>query len=182
MRLQKGRVMGDSLVQQIGRTQQICLRSWGKAHSEKKILGARIEVKSNEIRGRWTLDGQFLSWRDVGVEAFCDFLRDLVLNREHVFQIAIVLLRPDVRIGARVDQLGVHMEPGPGLSDAAFQHVRNAQRIADLARISLAAILHHAGPTDYFEISNFRQLGQNVVLDAVGKGGVLSVAAQVFKW
>ena len=48
-------------------------------------------------------------------------------------------------------------------------------------RVLLAAILHHAGAADDLEIGNLRQLGQNVVLDTVGKGGVLFVVAQVFK-
>ena len=47
------------------------------------------------------------------MKALRDFLRDLALDREHVFHIAIVLLCPDVRVGAGVDQLGVDMEPGP---------------------------------------------------------------------
>ena len=54
--------------------------------------------------------------------------------------------------------------------------------VADLARVVLIAILHHAGPADDLEIGNLRQLGQKVVLDTVGKGGVLSVVAQIFKW
>jgi len=52
-----------------------------------------------------------------------DFLRDLALDGEDVFQVAIVLFRPYVRIGAGVDQLRVYMEPGPGLADTAFQRV-----------------------------------------------------------
>ena len=54
--------------------------------------------------------------------------------------------------------------------------------IADLAHVLFAAIFHHAGAADDLEIGDFRQLGQNVVLDAVGKGCVLSVVAQIFKW
>ena len=44
-----------------------------------------------------------------------DLLRDLALDREHVFQIAIVFFRPDVRIGAGVDQLGVYVSQAPVL-------------------------------------------------------------------
>ena len=87
-----------------------------------------------------------------------------------------------MRIGARVDQLGVYMEPGSCLPDATLQYVRHPKRIADLARVVMVAISHHAGATDDLEISNFRQLRQKIVLDTVGKGGVLSVVAQVFKW
>src|SRR6266576_1037672 len=120
--------------------------------------------------------------RDFGVKALCDFLSDLALDREDVFQIAIVLLHPDVYIGARVDQLGIYMEPGSSLTYAAFQNMRYLKRIADLARVLFAAISYHACPADDLEIGDFRQLGQNVVLDTVGKEGVLSIVAQVFKW
>ena len=44
------------------------------------------------------------------MELLCDFLRDFALDREHVFQIAIVLFRPHMCVSARVDQLGVHVK------------------------------------------------------------------------
>ncbi len=115
------------------------------------------------------------------MKALCDFLRDFALDGEHVFQIAIVLLCPDVRVAARVDQLGIYVQPGSRLADAAFQYVGCAQLIADLTRIVLAAIFHHASAADDLESGNLRQLRQKVVLNTVGKGGVLFVVAQVFK-
>ena len=75
----------------------------------------------------------------------------------------------------RVDQLDVYMQPGAGLAHAAFQHVRYLKLITDLARVLFAAISHHAGAADDLEIGNLRQLGQQVVLDTIGKGGVFSV-------
>ena len=58
-----------------------------------------------------------------------DFLRDLALNREHVFQITIVIFRPDVRIGASVDQLRVYVKPGTCLADAPSRRgIRLAHR------------------------------------------------------
>ena len=60
--------------------------------------------------------------------------------------------------------------------------MRYAQIITDLTHISFAAIFHHAGPADDFQIGDLRQLGQNVVLDTVDKGRrLLSVVAQIFK-
>src|SRR2546430_10453822 len=84
-------------------------------------------------------------------------------------------------VAARVDQLSVHMKPCSGLTHATFQHVRHPKRITDLARIPLAAILHETGATDHLEVGYLRQLGQNVVLDTVGEGGILFVVAQIFK-
>ena len=59
---------------------------------------------------------------------------------------------------------------GTAPADAAFQNVRHAKLIADLADISFAAIFHDTGPADDFQIGDLRQLGQNVVLHAIGKG------------
>ncbi len=106
-----------------------------------------------------------------------DLSRDLALDREDVFQISIVFLCPDMRIGAGVDQLRVYVEPGAGFAHATFQYMRHAKRITDLARVVLVTILHDAGPADDLESGDFRQLGQKIVLDAVGKGRVLSVVA-----
>jgi len=53
--------------------------------------------------------------------------------------------------------------------------------IADLAHISFAAVIHHARSADHFEIGDLRQLGQDVVLHAVGKERVLFVVAQIFQ-
>ena len=58
----------------------------------------------------------------------------------------------------------------------------NTQQIADLMHILFAAVLHDAGAADHFEIGDFPKLGQNVVLDAVGKNRVLFLITQIFKW
>ncbi len=60
--------------------------------------------------------------------------------------------------------------------------MRDSQLVPDLAYIPFAAIVHHAGPTDHFQIGDLRQLGQNVVLHTIGKERVLFLVAQVFKW
>jgi hypothetical protein len=38
-------------------------------------------------------------------------LRDLTLDREQIIQITVVFLGPDVGVGARVDQLGIQVNP-----------------------------------------------------------------------
>ena len=110
-----------------------------------------------------------------------NFLRDLTLDCEQIIQIAVVFLGPDVGVRARVDQLRVQVNPITAPACASLQHVRHAKRIADLAHISFAAIFHHAVPADDFEIADLRQLGQNVVLHAIGKRRVFFLVAQIFK-
>src|SRR5262245_13880828 len=139
--------MRDSLVQQINHLERTRLSGTGRAHNsvQEEILRAAIKIERREISCWWPLDGQFLRSRDFGMEALGDFLCDFALDCEHVLQIAIVLLCPEVGVSARVDQLGVYMEPGSCLAYAAFQDVRHAQRITYLMCVSLAAILHDAG-------------------------------------
>ena len=110
-----------------------------------------------------------------------NFLRDLTLDCKQLIQIAVVFLSPDVRVGARVDQLRVQVNPITAPACASFQHMRHPKRIADLAHISFAAVFHHAGPADDFEVGDLRQLGQNVVLHTIGERRVFFLVAQVFK-
>ena len=74
------------------------------------------------------------------------------------------------------------MDPATVSPYATLQYMRNPEGITDLARVPLAPIFHHAGAADNLEVGNLRQLGQNVVLDTIGKRRVLFVFAQVFKW
>ena len=89
----------------------------------------------------------------------CDLLRDLALDRKQIVQIAIVLFGPNVGVSARVDQLRVQMKPRAGPADASLQNVRYPQLVTDLAHISLAAIIHDAGPADDFQGGDPRKLG-----------------------
>jgi hypothetical protein len=46
--------------------------------------------------------------------------------------------------------------------------VRHPKCVTDLARISLAAILHDTSAADHLEVGYLRQLGQNVILNTIG--------------
>jgi len=74
------------------------------------------------------------------------------------------------------------MNSGSVPAYASFQHVGDTQRITDLPRVLLAAILHDAGAADHLEVGDFRQFDQDIVLDAVGKECVLLLIAQIFEW
>ena len=100
-----------------------------------------------------------------------NFLRNFALNCEQIIEIAVVLLHPHMSVSVRVDQLRIHVKPCPDPTDAALQKMRYAQIISDLSHISFLAIFHHTAPTDYFQIGDPRQLGQNVVLNTVDEGG-----------
>src|SRR5206468_315785 len=180
IRIEKRWIARHGLVQQFD-----CLTETrhpvAKGCPRKHMTGARIEIESDEIAGGPALNRQSLSSRDFGAKPLSNFLRNLALDRKQIVQIAIVLLGPDVSVGAGVDQLHVHMKLGADSPDAALQHMRYSQLIPNLTHIPLAAIAHYAGPADDFQIGDPRQLGQNVVLHAISKDCAIFLLAQIFK-
>src|SRR5438105_11756157 len=146
IRIQKRWVARDSPVQQIDCLPIIRIRD---ISPKKNVVGARIKIESNEIAGRFALNGKFLSGCNFGMQLLSDFLRDLALDCEHVVQIAVVVFDPDVGISLRVDQLRVQMKMRARPADAALQNVRYPQLVTDLTQISFATVIHHAGPADY---------------------------------
>src|SRR5204863_9280605 len=101
---------------------------------------------------------------------------------KQMLELTIVFIGPDVRVGARVDQLRVHMKNRASSSYAAFQDMRYSQIISNLTEISFAAIFHHTAPADDFQVADFRQLGQDVILHTISKGCLFFLLAQIFNW
>ena len=82
-----------------------------------------------------------------------------------------------------VDQLDIDRDPILVPAHASLEDIGHAQRFAnflDVAR-SDVAILHHAGTADHGERLDFRQVGQEIVLDAIGEKRVFLVVAEIFK-
>src|SRR5947207_9421297 len=86
-----------------------------------------------------------------------------------------------MRVSARLDQLRIDTKMRAGSADAAFQNMRYTQIISDLTEISFAAIVHDTRPTDDFQIGDFGQLGQHVVLHTIHERAVFFLLAQIFK-
>ena len=62
-------------------------------------------------------------------------------------------------------------------------HVRRRAHERSRANYALrpAAVLHHRGATDHFQITDLRQARQHIVLDAIGEEGVFLVLAQILQ-
>jgi hypothetical protein len=69
--------------------------------------------------------GESFAWSWIG-DAFCD----LALNSENVGQIAIVILRPEMRVRARVDQLRVYSHAIANALNTSFHDMRDAKFIS----------------------------------------------------
>src|SRR5512132_104585 len=104
-----------------------------------------VKVESRQIsRGR-LLDGFLLVRRELRLQLIGDRRGDLALDGEHIGQIAIVGLCPQMRVGASVDQLGVDPDALRITLDAAFEKMRNAKLFPDLAQIARGSglVLHY---------------------------------------
>src|SRR4029453_3839010 len=144
---EKRRIPRYRLVQQIDCPQRVRVPAKARPND---IIGARIEIESNEISGWLLLNSQSLRGGDFGVQSFGHFLCDLTLNGKQLVQIAIVLLCPDVRVRACIDQLRVQTTMRAGSADAAFQNMRYTQIISDLTEISFATVIHDPSSADDF--------------------------------
>jgi hypothetical protein len=87
-----------------------------------------------------------------------------------------------MKVRSRIDELRVDPHPVRVAPHRSFQDVRNPERVADLANVPGAGpILPHRSATDHLQVRDLRQIGKNVVLDAIGEIGVLLVVAQVLE-
>ena len=95
-----------------------------------------VEIKRNHVRSRRLFDLALFIRRELRLQLIGDGFCDFALNRENISQIAIVSLRPQMRIGARIDQLRVYSHTIANTLDASFHNIRDAKFIADLATVT----------------------------------------------
>src|SRR5215471_3267759 len=88
-----------------------------------------------------------------------------------------------MRIGARVDQLGVNSKPVADSLDVAFQKMGNSQLLADLTRVSrISAFVKVPGrATDDLEVCDSREVGDYFILDTYCEKCVLLIVAKIVK-
>src|ERR1700746_498532 len=102
IRPEKRWITRDSLVQQIGRLEQIRFHGTAKAY-QKKIFGARVEIEGCDVARRGAFDCVLFTWRKLGLKLLGNRLCDFTLNCEHIRKIAIISLPPYLSVGARID-------------------------------------------------------------------------------
>ena len=123
----------------------------------------------------------FLSLRQqLDLELLHDRLRDLVLDGEDVGQIAVVAIGPEMRPVLRIDQLRVDADALARLSDAAFENVGDVEAPAHLLHVGVLALVGEGRiPRDDRQRRDLRQIGDDVLGDAVGEVFLLGIAAHV---
>ena len=86
-------------------------------------------------------------------------------------------------VSARVDELAGHAHPVAGAAHAALEHVGDAEFLRDLFDgFRRAAVLHDGGARDDVQFADEGEVGQDILVDAVGKERALLALAQVLEW
>jgi hypothetical protein len=60
-------------------------------------------------------------------ERICEPARDLVLQSEQIARVTVKPLRPQMRVGSGIDQLGADAGLAARPPDAPFKHIRRAR-------------------------------------------------------
>ena len=116
------------------------------------------------------------------VQVFRDRLGDFALDGKDIRQFAIVSFGPKVRIGPCVDELHVYPDRVACFLHAAFQDIGHPEKTRDLAHVfRLAPKLRGGRARDDFEITDLRQAGEDLILNAFAEIRVLRVAAEIFE-
>src|SRR6266481_4869864 len=91
MRIKKGWITCDGLVQQIDRLE---VTRFTVRWRQKNIFGARVEIERGDVSCLWAFPGALFAWRKLCLQLVGNGLGDLALNGEDIGQIAIVGLGP----------------------------------------------------------------------------------------
>src|SRR5438132_8737102 len=146
------RIAHDSFIEQLGRLRQLLPGvNWVRRVGEE-FLGAQVQVVRCEIRCGRPLDRRLFARGNFGLK-LCNCLSgELTFDCEYVGGVAIVPFRPKLGICRCVDQLSADTHSATGTLHGAFQYMRYAERVGDLAHIMLGGgfVLHCRHAADYF--------------------------------
>ncbi len=109
-----------------------------------------------------------------------DRLRDVVLHGEDVRQLAVVGLRPEMRVRRHLDQLRGDPHAIAGLADAALEQVRDAELLGDRRDVGARALeAPRRRARRHAQALDLREDVQQFLGQSVGEVLVLLVAAHV---
>jgi hypothetical protein len=86
-----------------------------------------------------------------------------------------------LRVASRIDQVRDDAQSTVRALDGSFEKISNSELLTDFWSIAfeVAPVLLHAGVANHFQVGHFREIGQNLILHAVGEEGVILISAQV---
>src|SRR5215471_7503898 len=107
-------------------------------------------------------------------------LRDIVLHREDVGEIAVIAFSPDVLAGLRLDELPSDTDAIACFTQAAFEDVAHPELAPDLLHVDRTALVGEAGVSrDDKQRGIARERSDNVFSDAVGEELLVGVGAHI---
>src|SRR5438128_8742994 len=97
---EKRRVAREGLVKKLHRFKEIFFQARGvNVAVVEEFFCSQEEIIGSEVRGGALADRTLFLWRELGLKLVGDFLGNLALNRENIGEIAIIGLRPKLRVG-----------------------------------------------------------------------------------
>jgi hypothetical protein len=138
--LQELRVAFGGLVEQIHRLKEAFRGGWIRVVTFH-LASLLIQLECEHVFGGRLRDPSVFLGGNPGAELVGDSLRDLALNSEDVSQVAVVGLRPEMRVGPPVDQLRAHPHFASYALDTPFEQIRDAKLPADLSQVARHAAL-----------------------------------------
>ena len=148
-----------------------------------QFLRLQIKVVGREVFGRAFLDERFLLRGNRRLQLRHDGLRDFALNCEDIRQVAVVSLRPNLPIRSRIDQVRDDPQAMFGALHRSLEQIGDAELLADFLPVTglVVLVLPDTGAPDDFQVGDFRQVGEDLVLHAVGEERIILFRAQVFE-
>jgi hypothetical protein len=112
---------------------------------DEERLGPIVEKERGKVACGRLCNGRLLADRKLRLKLVSDRFGDIALYREDVGQIAIVGLRPQMRIGSGINQLRVNPYAITGSLNTSLQYMRHPKLLADLAQVTCdpALVLHN---------------------------------------
>ena len=104
----------------------------------------------------------------------------LVLDCEDVRKLAVIAVGPDMAIGFGIDELDGDAHPIARLAYAAFDQIVDRKLLGDLFHVDRLALVSGRGIAgDDQEISEARELGDDVFGQSIGEKFLLGIAAHI---
>ena len=69
----------------------------------QQLLAPKVAIIRNKVGCGWLLDDRFLCWRKLCLELVGDGFGNLALDGKNVIERAMIIFRPQVRVGSGVD-------------------------------------------------------------------------------
>ncbi len=160
--------------------QGLCLGVGFPLRAVVQHLGSQDVLIGRHVVGPLALRPLVRGSLDAAGEGGNDRAGHFVLNGEDVLELAVIAFRPDVPVGLCVDQLHGDTDAIADLAHASLEHVFDVELAGNFLHLHRLALVHEGRVArDDEKVAETRQLGDDVLGEAVGKEFLLGIAAHV---